>query len=136
LRDQRRSYGRGLRFKGRCGQIIGTAESWMWLLSRRLTSAIHGKNDDDASLSCVEQHVRRRGFTWPTRVLVSGTRLGTRRRAQNRDQQRALIASELEPSGHSLALSRRMTRMQASATKPEHTRRPAKRSSTTGSSRG
>jgi hypothetical protein len=44
----------------------------MWLLSRRLTSAIHSKNDDDMGLSCVEQHVRRRGFVWLMRALVSG----------------------------------------------------------------
>lgn len=30
------------------------------------------KNNNDAGLSCVEQHVRRRGFSWPTRALVSG----------------------------------------------------------------
>jgi hypothetical protein len=49
-----------------------------------LDSTIHSKNDDDAGLSCVEQYVRRRGFVWPTR---------------------ALIVSELEPNGRSLALS-------------------------------
>jgi hypothetical protein len=49
-----------------------------------LDSTIHSKNDDDAGLSCVEQYVRRRGFVWPTR---------------------ALIVSELELNGRSLALS-------------------------------
>jgi hypothetical protein len=44
----------------------------MWLLLRRMTSTIHDKNDDDAGLFCVEQHVRRRGFAWPTRALDSG----------------------------------------------------------------